>query len=86
MTRIYQSARGESVDVDAIYIKQQLALVPMEISVARRKNFIDSKEEKPSQRQAFLPDLGSFDNTIVAPDVTPEEVVTPVTTTKGKAK
>lgn len=86
MTRIYQSARGELVDVDAVYIKQQMSLVPMEVDVARRKNFIDAKEGKPSlQQKAFLPELGSFDNSVVpVEDVPAVEPVVIAPTTKGK--
>jgi hypothetical protein len=46
MPRIVRTARGELVDFDAILIKQQLAQAPMNIEVARRKQFIDSKESK----------------------------------------
>lgn len=46
MPRIVRTARGEMVDFDAILIKQQLAKAPMNIEVARRKQFIDSKESK----------------------------------------
>lgn len=41
-----RSARGDVVDFDTITIKQQIANAPMNIEVARRKNFIDSKEGK----------------------------------------
>ena len=40
------TARGDEVDFDTIVIKQQLAQAPMNIEVARRKEFIDSKEGK----------------------------------------
>lgn len=46
MPRIVRTARGEQVDFDTIIIKQQLAQAPMNIEVARRKEFIDSKEGK----------------------------------------
>ena len=46
MPRIVRTARGEQVDFDTIVIKQQLAQAPMNIEVARRKEFIDSKEGK----------------------------------------
>jgi hypothetical protein len=49
MPRIIRTARGESIDFDAIIIKQQLAQAPMNIEVAQRKRFIDSKEEKPKR-------------------------------------
>lgn len=52
-----RSARGDLVDFDTISIKQQLAKAPMNIEVARRKDFIDSKEGKArgAQRPASLP-------------------------------
>ena len=46
MPRNVRTARGDIVDFDAIIIKQQLAQAPMNIEVARRKEFIDSKEGK----------------------------------------
>jgi len=46
MPRNVRTARGEVVDFDAIIIKQQLAQAPMNVEVARRRNFIDSKEGK----------------------------------------
>jgi len=46
MSRIVRTARGVEVDFDAIIIKQQLAQAPMNVEVARRKEFIDSKEGK----------------------------------------
>jgi len=46
MPRIVRTARGELVDFDTIVIKQQLAQAPMNVEVARRKEFIDSKEGK----------------------------------------
>ena len=46
MPRIVRTARGEQVDFDAVIIKQQIAQAPMNIDVARRKEFIDSKEGK----------------------------------------
>lgn len=49
MPRMIRTARGEFVDFDAIIIKQQLAQAPMNIEVAQRKRFIDSKEEKPKR-------------------------------------
>ena len=47
MPRMVRTGRGEMVDFDAILIKQQLAQAPMNIEVARRKEFIDAKEGKP---------------------------------------
>lgn len=46
MPRNVRTARGEVVDFDAIVIKQQIAQAPMNLDVARRKEFIDSKEGK----------------------------------------
>lgn len=46
MSHTIRTARGELVDFDAIKIKQELAQSPMNIEVARRKAFIDSKEGK----------------------------------------
>ena len=44
MARIYTTATGLQVDIDAIIIKQQLSQAPMTIDVETRKSFIDSKE------------------------------------------
>jgi hypothetical protein len=49
MPNMIRTARGEMVDFDAIIIKQALAEAPMNIEVAQRKRFIDSKEEKPKR-------------------------------------
>jgi len=46
MSRTVRTARGDEVDFDTIVIKQQLAQAPMNVEVARRKEFIDSKEGK----------------------------------------
>ena len=46
MPRNVRTARGEIVDFDAIIIKQQIAQAPMNVEVARRKDFIDSKESR----------------------------------------
>lgn len=46
MPRTVRTARGVLIDFDTIVIKQQLAQAPMNIEVARRKEFIDSKEGK----------------------------------------
>lgn len=46
MPRTVRTARGEQIDFDAIVIKQQIAQAPMNVDVARRKEFIDSKEGK----------------------------------------
>lgn len=62
MPRIYRSARGEPVDFDAVVIKQQLAQAPMNIEVARRKEFIDNKEEKPRRTQQLQVPDGAISN------------------------
>lgn len=49
MPNIITTARGESVDLDVIKIKGQLAQAPMNVDVERRKKFIDTKEEKPKR-------------------------------------
>lgn len=56
MPRIVRTARGEQVDFDAIVIKQKIAQAPMNIDVARRKEFIDSKEGKArgARRSTFI--------------------------------
>ncbi len=46
MPRTVRTARGVIIDFDVIILKQQLAQAPMNIEVARRKEFIDSKEGK----------------------------------------
>jgi hypothetical protein len=46
MPRTVRTARGAVIDFDVIILKQQLAQAPMNIEVARRKEFIDSKEGK----------------------------------------
>ena len=46
MPRLVRTARGVQIDFDTIIIKQQLAQAPMNVEVARRKEFIDSKEGK----------------------------------------
>ena len=40
------------VDFDTIVIKQQLANAPMNVEVARRKEFIDSIEGKPRAQKS----------------------------------
>lgn len=69
MPRIVRTARGEQVDFDAIVIKQQIAAAPMNIEVARRKEFIDSKEGKirgARKPSVFVDGVGNVDhNTFV---------------------
>jgi hypothetical protein len=55
MPRIVRTARGVQLDFDTIIIKQQLAQAPMNIEVARRKEFIDSKEGKARGSKATAP-------------------------------
>lgn len=64
MPRIVRTARGEQIDFDAIVIKQQIAAAPMNIEVARRKNFIDSKEGKVrgARKSTFVDGAGSGTN------------------------
>lgn len=70
MARIIRTARGESVDFDAIMIKQQLAQAPMNIEVEKRKRFIDSREEKP--KRSFIDHNATNEptvNVVLPPDV-----------------
>lgn len=78
MPRIYLSARGEPVDFDAVVIKQKLAQAPMDIEVARRKSFIDSKEEK-SARRPLMPETpeGTLDNDVSVSNAATYKVVVP---------
>lgn len=50
MSRQVQTARGVTIDFDELLIKQQLANAPMNIEVARRKNFIENKEVSAKQQ------------------------------------
>lgn len=78
MPRIYLSARGEPVDFDAVIIKQKLAQAPMDIEVARRKTFIDSKEEKPARRP-LMPETteGTLDNDVSVTNAATYRVIVP---------
>ena len=67
MPRIVRTARGELVDFDTIIIKQQLAQAPMNIEVARRKEFIDSREG--STRSVKI------EESVIEPIVQPEQTV-----------
>lgn len=69
MPRIVRTARGDLVDFDTIIIKQQLAQAPMNIEVARRKEFIDSREG--STRAVKIEA-----SVIVEPTIQPEQTVT----------
>lgn len=44
MARNVRTARGETVDFDALILKHQLAQAPMNVDVERRREFIDNKE------------------------------------------
>jgi len=46
-----QSARGDIVDFDMLMIKAQLAAAPQNVEVARRQEFIDSKEQGKTARK-----------------------------------
>jgi hypothetical protein len=63
MPRIYLSARGEPVDFDALLIKQKLAQAPVNIDVARRQAFIDSKEGRSTRPTPVL-DGGPLNNEV----------------------
>lgn len=67
MPRIVRTARGELVDFDTIIIKQQLAQAPMNIEVARRKEFIDSREG--STRAVKI------EESVIEPTIQPEQTV-----------
>jgi hypothetical protein len=60
MPRNVRTARGEVIDFDAVVIKQQIASAPMNIDVARRKEFIDSKEGKVrgARKSSFIDGAG----------------------------
>ena len=80
MPRIVRTARGEQIDFDAIVIKQQIASAPMNIEVARRKEFIDSKEGKvrgARRPSAFVDGTGTCGNanTFVTGETTRQVVI-----------
>lgn len=80
MPRIVRTARGEQIDFDAIVIKQQIASAPMNIEVARRKEFIDSKEGKvrgARRPSAFVDGAGTGGNanTFVTGETTRQVVI-----------
>lgn len=60
MPRIVRTARGEEVDFDAIIIKQALAQAPMNVEVARRKDYIDAKEQ-PGRKPSTFTESGQID-------------------------
>ena len=66
MPRTVRTAKGELVDFDAIVIKQQIAEAPMNIEVARRKNFIDAKEGKGRGQRKVVPPA-PVQQSIIAP-------------------
>lgn len=55
MANPVRTARGDLIDFDALKIKQDLAASPQTIAVARRKNFIDSKEGKGRGARKVVP-------------------------------
>lgn len=79
MPRIVRTARGEQIDFDAIVIKQKIASAPMNIDVARRKEFIDSKEGKVrgARRPTFIDgaSTGNVANTFVSGEATRQVIV-----------
>lgn len=55
MSKKARSARGELVDFDLLAIKQQLATLPVPVSVDQRRRFIDEKDgvkHRPSAQKA----------------------------------
>jgi len=78
MPRIVRTARGEQIDFDAIVIKQQIAAAPMNIDVARRKEFIDSKEGKvrgARRPTSFVDGAGTPDHNAFVTGATTRQVV-----------
>lgn len=76
MPRIVRTARGEIIDFDTIIIKQQLAQAPMNVEVARRKDFIDSKEGKVRGAQRPTANTGSIAESSVEVALSNENSVT----------
>ena len=69
MPRTVRTARGEEVDFDTIIIKQALAQAPMNVEVARRKDFIDTKEQTRRAPPVGVTTDGPIDQaTFVAPE------------------
>lgn len=89
MPRTVRTARGEMIDFDAIVIKQQIASAPMNIDVARRKEFIDSKEGKVrgARRPTFIDGAGTPDpNAFVTGEATRQVVINDAVSIKQPAK
>lgn len=84
MPNIVRSARGEMIDFDTIIIKQQLAAAPMNIEVARRKEFIDSKEGK--SRSSKSGDSTLIEDTIVIEPIIQTIIEPIIDTSKAKTK
>lgn len=90
MPRTVRTARGEMIDFDAIVIKQQIAAAPMNIDVARRKEFIDSKEGKArgTRKPTFI-DGASEEapdpNTFVTGEATRQVVINDAVSVKAPA-
>ena len=75
MPRNVKTARGESVDFDALILKQQIAQAPMNIEVARRKEFIDAKEGRGRGQRVAAPELVEEEQTdVIALAAEPVEV------------
>lgn len=80
MPRTVRTARGEIVDFDAIVIKQQIAQAPMNLDVARRKEFIDSKEGKvrgarKPMAEAVAETMPDPSTVVLPPEPEPSKVV-----------
>lgn len=77
MPKIIRTARGEQIDFDAVVIKQQIAQAPMNIEVARRKEFIDSKEGKArgQRKPSFITGDGTPDPNAFVTGETVRQVV-----------
>jgi hypothetical protein len=70
MPNIITTARGERVDLDVIKIKGQLAQAPMNVEVERRKQFIDTKEEKAKR---VVPELVATPEALAALEAIKQE-------------
>jgi hypothetical protein len=77
MPRIVRTASGKLLDFDALLIKQQLAQAPVNVQVAQRREFIDSKERTRGQKKP--------EPAIEAP-AQQEAPVEPAAPTEGKKK
>jgi hypothetical protein len=60
MSKKARSARGELVDFDMLAIKQQLATLPVPVSVDARRRFIDDKDgvkQKATKQAPVSPEI-----------------------------